>query len=285
MAPSRTSPPAIPVRDVRAGDLLLSLGEGNLSALLAWNGDSAYSHAALVLNDGNLIEATTRGVSISPVADRPSDAKIVFTDVYRPVTQDGNPRTVDEMQTVASFARQFDQLPYAMDSLKQLAIFVSVRNHIPKDPMARWIIRVALDHLDTDDRTSLTCTELIYRSFDEAPTSPANALRPVIVVQPRRKLPFPKIDWIALRKEIRPMLRGSKSAQSTKTESADTDPGIEPQVLKTRMRNIRRKLDAGPSTSKSGERNWIHPNPSAIGTIPLDFETSPSFRVLGRLRD
>lgn len=283
MTQNHPSPPTIPVRELRSGDLLLSLGEGNLSALLAWNGESAYSHASLVLEDGNLIEATTRGVSISPAVDRPTDAKIVFTDVYRPVAPNGDSRSEDEMHTVARYARQFDQLPYAMDSLKQLAIFVSVRNHLPKSPMARWIIRVALDHLDKDDSSSLTCTELIYRSYDESPTLPANALRPVIVVQPRRKIPFPKIDWIALRKEIRPMLRGQKSAEPMAAEAADSDPGIESGVLQARLEKVRRRLTDGPSASRSRERNWIHPNPSAIGTIPLDFETSPSFRALGRL--
>src|SRR5690606_2207004 len=54
--------PTLPAAELRTGDVLLMMGEGPLSDLIAWASDSIYSHAAIVADAGDLIEASTAGV-------------------------------------------------------------------------------------------------------------------------------------------------------------------------------------------------------------------------------
>ena len=60
----------LPVAELRTGDVLLMMGEGPLSDLIAWASDSIYSHAALVADAGDLVEASTVGVRRYPLATR-----------------------------------------------------------------------------------------------------------------------------------------------------------------------------------------------------------------------
>jgi hypothetical protein len=64
-----TMPPK-PLRPtlLQPGDVLLMMGRCQLSKLIAWASDSKYSHAALMLDDGQLVEAALSGSHIAPLA-------------------------------------------------------------------------------------------------------------------------------------------------------------------------------------------------------------------------
>src|SRR5690606_16661540 len=62
--------PVLPATELRTGDVLLMMGEGPLSDLIAWASDGIHSHAAIVADAGDLIAAATAGVRRYPAATR-----------------------------------------------------------------------------------------------------------------------------------------------------------------------------------------------------------------------
>ena len=62
------------------------MGRGQLSKLIAWVGDSAYSHAAMVIGNGELIEAATKGVRHASLAERTRMVAAFAADVGAALT-------------------------------------------------------------------------------------------------------------------------------------------------------------------------------------------------------
>jgi hypothetical protein len=287
----------ITAADLRPGDVLLMLGHGEISKLLAWNGGSEYSHAAVVVDDGDLVEAATVGLRRVSLKERLADtAEVVLMDAYRPSRRDGKPFVAPDEEIVSATARSFIGRPYATQFLTELAIVVTVRGHLPKHEIGRLLVRLALDHHIANVDTSMTCCELVFRAFHDAPVAPANALTPRIFVQPRDPLPMPKIDWIALWKEWQQMRRRASSGPAAKrtngadaitSEHIDAVPAIGDGELTARIERVRALLAHAPGLEKTlalADGKPIEdprPNPKTI--IPLDLQSSPSVRLLGRL--
>ena len=302
--------PTLRLDDLIPGDVLLSLGPDELSKLLAWNGDSDYSHGMLVCDTENLIEAAVVGVRKVPLAERIHDRdEMRYIDVFRAVDKSSRPRPESELTPVTYKADSFDGYPYALNALKQLGIFVAIRNKLPKKPIARWVVRIALDYLMTDEEGHLTCTELLYRAYDEAETTPKHALRPTIVVQPASDRPFPKIRWTKLWREVRALRKRHKTAADTVGFSMrslgesnvgdvlsvdiealpETHPMIDESALQQQLERVRSKHASLVARAQpmSGTReiagDWIDPKPDPQAVIPVDFQSSPSYVKLGRL--
>ena len=66
------------------GDFGLTLGRSQISKLIAWAGDSLYSHAFLVFDQNQLIEAAPGGVRFVQIAQRMREPSLLLFDVYRP---------------------------------------------------------------------------------------------------------------------------------------------------------------------------------------------------------
>lgn len=200
-------PQFTPIEALQTGDVLLMLGDGPLSAMIAWCGDSIYSHAAIVADDGMLIEAAPSGVRTVPIARRIGEVShYYFIDAFRPLSRDGQPLTDADRAAILAHAKSLIETPYPVTSLFMLGVLSAVRGKVPQDPWARLVVREALDLLVRDDASQMVCSEMVYRALAECGVTPPGRLAPRIIITPPTQLPFPKIDWGELWKELWPLL-------------------------------------------------------------------------------
>lgn len=294
-------------KDLRAGDVVLMLGQGELSKLLAWNGDSLYSHGFLVYDAQTLVEAATAGVRVLPLAERARDRdEVVYADAYRPLTRGGSEFDPAQQAAVHAIATAYRGKPYALDILAQLAVVVALRNKLPAHWLARLVIREAVDHLVKQDPSHVVCTELVYRCLDEADIQPPHALSPRIMLEAPNHPPLPEIDWWALYRECRQILRPhalttAPAAMQAGPDLPDPSSAPDTERLMGDLAALRDRLTAGhlPLSSANAAMDAVSPDPHGLEIgratgveiprpnpktiIPLDLEVSPSLRRLGRL--
>lgn len=247
-----------PAAGLRTGDVLLMMGEGPLSDLIAWASDGIHSHAAIVADDGDLIEAATAGVRRYPLQTRLADqANYRFIDALR-FGRDGV-QGLDPADAAAVLARAASLLgtPYPVDQLALFGVIMAVRGKWPVHPWGRLLVRVALDHALPDSTDRVVCSEVVYRAYAECSATPAGRLAPVIVVGDRGTAPFPDIDWKALFDEIWPLLQPDARA---------------------RLQPARMRLDA----LRSGEPGVLHQDAALLETVSDEELEAARLAVLGR---
>lgn len=211
-----------PVEQLRVGDLLLMLGKSELSKLIAWFGDSPYSHVSLVSDNGLLIEGIRPAVKETPLADRlAADGPVVFVDAYRSLAADGAPLDADDRAAVLRHARSLIGTTFAQDDLVTIGLLVALRGkprHLPA--WLRWLIRAATEHAIRADSGRMLCSEFAYRSFADCDATPTGRLaRPIVPGEPS-DLPFPDVDYGKLEEEVREIL-GLKKPPREKAAAAD----------------------------------------------------------------
>ena len=261
--------------DLLPGDVLLHMGAGELSKLIAWSGDSAYSHAAMVIAGKQLIEAAAAGVRHAGLVDRTHMlANFNFIDVFRPL----KPIATDAsgFAAVLAAAEVYLGRPYPMTSLLTLGVVCAVRNKMPGDPQLRQALRMAFDLVINNDPNQVVCSELVYRGYDEAVTKPAHALRlPIDTQRSAGSVKLPPIDLQALIAEcIDDYNRSRQNTALTSFNAAADDRDVDDLLAQARERL---GVDAMPRAA-SGEYT---PNPKTI--LPADLEFSPGLRKVGRL--
>ena len=306
-------PPAtvFPASGLRTGDVLLMMGEGPLSDLIAWASDGIHSHAALVADDGDLIEAATAGVRRYPLDARLADqANYRFIDAMR-FHRDGV-QGLDPADGAAVLARAASLLgtPYPVDQLALFGAIMAVRGKWPEHYLGRLLVREALDHALPDSTDRMVCSEVVYRAYAECAATPAGRLAPVIVVGERGTAPFPDIDWKALFDEIWPLLhpQGRERLQPAMTRlntlrsgelqalhALGGDAGALAQVSDEELELARRAVlgqagllatgaQGGPDARPVGPGTVVpDPNPRLVS--PQDLAISPSLSRLGRLME
>ena len=302
-----SSTQAVAASDLQVGDVLLMLGEGPLSQLIAWCGDSIYSHAALVADGGDLIEASASGVRRYPLVQRLADeVNYHYIDAFRPLAHDGSVLDDGDRALVLAHAQSLLGIPYPLDMLATLGVVLAVRGKLPGDPAVRLVIREALDHVIRNDPTHMVCSEVVYRSFAECAADPRGRLAPRIVLEPRGTAPFPDIDWKALWDEVWPLLRPERqralraaapqtAARAGAPPSAIVAPvgaadnaTIEDDALQAELALARQALGvatmpplARAARGVGGQQPIPDPNPKLV--TPLDLAATPSHTALGRL--
>lgn len=299
------SPQTMSAGDLQAGDVLLMLGEGPLSQLIAWCGDSIYSHAALVADGGDLIEASASGVRRYPLAQRLVDeVNYHYIDAFRPLAHDGSALGDGDRALVLAHGQSLLGIPYPLDMLATLGVVLAVRGKLPGDPAVRVVIREALDHVIRNDPSHMVCSEVVYRSFAECEAVPRGRLAPKIVLEPRGTAPFPDVDWKALWDEVWPLLRPDRQQAlraaispaanrlgaplpAAGAESAG-DAEVGDDALQAELALARETLGVPtrPPLAKAargaGQPPPIpDPNPKLV--TPLDLASTPSHTALGRL--
>jgi hypothetical protein len=268
-----TAPTPLPVADLLPGDVLLHMGTGELSKLIAWVGDSAYSHAAMVITGGQLLEAAASGVRHAGLAERTRmTANFHYIDVFRPL----RPKPQDTATLAALIAAGDVYLgrPYPMTSLLTLGVICAVRNKVPGDAALRAALRMALDLVVKNDDSQVVCSELVYRAFDEAATRPPNGLRLPLTSTPPSPTPLPRIDIAALMAECLDDYRRSRGNAALAATAADDTRDVEELLAQARARL---GVDGGLMKAGSGHA----PNPKTV--LPADLEFSPGVRKSGRL--
>jgi hypothetical protein len=290
------------VDDLRTGDVLLMMGEGPLSDLIAWASDSIYSHAAIVADGGDLVEAATAGVRRYPLATRLADqAHYHFIDALRMQGDGVEPLTAADSAEVLAKAVSLLGVPYPVDQLALFGAIMAVRGKWPAEPWARLLVRVALDHALPDTTDRMVCSEVVYRAYAECAALPAGRLAPVIVIGERGTAPFPEIDWKALFDEIWPLLQpgGRERLQTARIQlnamrgedlqGLHGGAGALPQVSDAELEFARRAvlgttgLLAGPGDLRLDGPGTVVPEPNPRLVSPQDLAASPSLSLLGRL--
>lgn len=288
---------------LQSGDILLMLSRGELSRLIAWFGDCAYSHAALLVDADTLLEASAHGVRTFPLADRLADtAEVVFVDAFRPLAGDGSALSDDDRALVVAHARSLLGTPYPLDRLALLGLLVAVRGKMAEHWLARLVVREALDHVVRNDPRSMVCSEVVYRSFAENDARPSGRLAPRIVLEARGTEPFPKVDWKALWDEVWPLIHPQRQqalqhlALPAATNAAMPDarpaleslPTVDEDEMAAHLAAARAALGIEPPRVAANALSippipLPAPNPKLV--TPLDLASTPSHVALGRLMD
>ncbi|RDI98215.1 hypothetical protein DVT68_14160 [Dyella solisilvae] len=278
------------------------MGCGELSRLIAWVGDSAYSHTAVVMDGEQLIEAAASGVRLAALADRPGMvANFHYIDVFRPSCLEGHDRDA-RVALLRNALMPYVGRPYPMTSLFTLGLVCAVRNKIPGSRDLRRVLRMALDLVIDNDPNQVVCSELVYRGFDEAVTEPPHALRLPIVTRSRQHTPLPDIDLLALAHECLDDLRRAGRKPSVATEiallaapmhgmhevtlaaSADAPDHDD---LGIRLQQARARLGLDESghmpLQASMAMSLPEPTPNPKTVLPADLEFSPGLLKIGRL--
>jgi hypothetical protein len=291
--------PVLAPTDLQPGDVLLHMGKGELSRLIAWVGDSQYSHAAMVYDDLQLIEAATVGVRLAPLAQRVQMvAAFDWIDVYRPSrlnAADHDPL----LAALRAASMVYLGRPYPMTSLLVLGVTCAVRNKLPGGRDLRRVLRMALDLVIRNDPDQVVCSELVYRGFDEATTTPAHELRLPVITRALQHTPFPAIDLQALATECledyrrsggKPPATGDaiKDADFTLEQNLRGTPALdEPDDLQEMLLRARGQLAlSAPHASAAANHDRLAlpeplPNPKTV--LPADLEFSPGLHCVGRL--
>jgi hypothetical protein len=272
------------------GSILLHMTKGEISKLIAWADNGQYSHAAIVLDDDKIAEAVAAGVREFPLADRLAQAdEFRWIDAYAPA----QPLGAADLEAVRTVAKGYVGVPYPLNELMLLGLVCAARDKIPEHEWARWIVREAFDLALAADPKSQVCSEFVFRCFAEAKTSPARRLAPRIVVEPRREVPFPDINWGALWKEYedarqrahgpptRPRTPLRPAVAATRPVEGDR---VDLDELRAKAAQVRARRGVGAiaaATAAAGPIEDPRPNPKLV--TPADLAASPSFSVAARV--
>ncbi|WP_035241004.1 hypothetical protein [Desulfobacter vibrioformis] len=166
----------IDMNEVKAGDVLLSYGDGWISDAIRLVDGGHYSHAAF-FNGGTIIEAGSRGVVQTPLEKEVSAQK--YVDVYRFRSDSGMDFSsqgwpVDPVVQRANY--YFEKgTKYADNQLYLVGVLIIIRK-LPHDRVEKAVLRAIIAMVfklfkrifDGKETKSVVCSELVYRSFYEA---------------------------------------------------------------------------------------------------------------------
>lgn len=271
--------PFVDPAQVRAGDVLLMKGIGAVSDLIAWFGDSSYSHAALMVDGGAFVEAALPVSRRVLLADRLKQSDHYdFVDVYRPTQSSGRPLESAERDALAVAGNALLGVNYPLNALLQMAVFAGLRNRIPAHKSLRWLLREILDYLIQEDPKHMVCSELVYSAMRDAKQAPA------LIISAQLDLPLPRISILEL---IREWLRAQgKDKAAVAAMALETLPEAGEDELADRFRQLRAQRAGVEATRELalpalGMPPVLNANPKNV--LPVDLETSPQLRLMGRL--
>ena len=281
---------AIGVEALQEGDILLMMGEGPLSDLIAWASDGVYSHAGIVVDGGELVEASLGGVRRYPLARRMNEFEhFHFIDAWRPRDGRGRAFAATERGLVREHAATMLGLPYPVDQLALLGVVMAVRGKWPAHPVLRKLVRIALDRALPTQSPGMVCSEVVYRAWAECAAEPRGNIAPAIVEGERGTAPLPPIDWKRLAEEFGPLLLPQPASRLRGTAplevlslAEDPDAPTDEALEEARQQVLSRLGRGGPlCTPAPGAPAGHHPNPRLVS--PQDLANSPSTWCVGRL--
>jgi hypothetical protein len=282
-------PPADP-RSLRPGDILLHRTRGEISKLVAWAGNSPYSHAAIVYDDENLAEAMSAGVRKFRLADRLGDEmrkEFDFIDAYRGT---GRPDGLagPAMDAVRAVADKYMGRPYPLHELWYLGLVCAIRDKIPLSNEVKEFLRVVTDAFIDHDPAQQVCSEFVYRCYAEAQTAPS--LKPTIVVATGAEEPFPSIDlWKLWQEYEEAKSRGEPHAEAAAARmppeaAPPASEAVSDETLRANYAAIRERLGiGGAAAARAVDAPVVDADPNPRTILPADLQNSPDFKPLGRV--
>ena len=302
-----TAYPNLLASDLLPGDVCMMMSVGELSKLISWVGDSPYSHAFLIYDQAQLVEAALSGIRLYPIAKRLADkAEVLMIDVYRPSTATGKAFGAVEVAAMQAKARDYVGRPYARNELVEIALMSAIRNVLPDSETLRWVLRLAMSHYLKDDPSQMVCSELVYRILQEAAIEPSGQLRPTIISAFRSHAALPPIDIKVLIKELEsifypkpalltatsndvaaPMPVPTTQGRAAYENNAPAGADLVTLAAAIRAKNPPPQVSAPVMASAPALASapiLIVPNPNPKTVFPVDLATSPSLRFIGRLQ-
>ena len=108
----------LPISSLQPGDLLLCMGKGEISKLIAWVGANDYSHCAVVCDSARLIEAAASGARYVDLAKEQSlGDEYVYIDALRNHHQDASALAGANLDAFLVMVRAYVGRPYDLDKL------------------------------------------------------------------------------------------------------------------------------------------------------------------------
>jgi len=152
--------------DLRPGDILLYKKTKFINKAISFFDDCKYNHAGVYLGDNKVIESVIKGTLVRSLEESISEAKKVIIMRLQHAPEDMNPVIVK--------AEEYEGDRYAYEEILMLAVICTARK-IPMNPVVmRFVERILeaagdiLLQLTNGDKKAMTCSELVYRSYDEA---------------------------------------------------------------------------------------------------------------------
>lgn len=166
----------IDMREVKAGDVLLSYGDGWISDVIRLVDGGLYSHAAF-FDGGSIVEAGLRGVVSTPLEREVVAQK--YVDVYRFKSDNNMNFSFPDWPVgpVVQRARYYLEkgTKYADNQLYLVGVLILIRK-LPYNRVEKAVLRAVIDMVfklfkrifEGKETKSVVCSELVYRSFYEA---------------------------------------------------------------------------------------------------------------------
>lgn len=166
----------IDMNEVKAGDVLLSYGDGWISDVIRLVDGGRYSHAAF-FNGKTIVEAGARGVVETPLEREVGAQK--YVDVYRFKSDSGMDFSSQgwPVDPVAQRANYYFEkgTKYADNQLYLVGVLILARK-LPRDRVDKAVLRAMIAMVfklfkrifEGKETKSVVCSELVYRSFYEA---------------------------------------------------------------------------------------------------------------------
>ena len=270
--------------NVEEGDVVLSRGWGSLSSAICLLDGGAYSHSGICVGFDHdkmplIVEATKKGV----VANR-LEADLAaqrYIDLYRfkPDPKKTLPPPSWSLTPVINKANQYLAIgtQYAYSQLLLMGILVMVRRapvgELGQAKIRYWLARFVKHYTALATSKEVTCSELIYRCFYEAKTTP------------------PGKYGLTIRGTIGP---GGHLIKAFSVGSIPAHMGLDPETAKvfneaaTVLRKI--KPNFNPSIKQFAEKRSTigimaaNPNVCADMVTPYDLQKSPNLEKIGEFK-
>lgn len=264
------------------GDVLLMRSAGEFSELVAWLGETEYSHSGLYAGDGIVIEAITKGVESTPLSALIADDSVLCIDAFRGTAHDGSVMSAEDRSSVIACARGYLDTDFAKSRLVLLGAISAVRKKLPLLSVGvSGIVMLGLRLFRDSQVREVVCSELVYRSFLECDVDPEGRVRPRIMRRVPNPLPEPDIDVKKLKKEIRHILGWKENALLADAELEALMAPVTQDELEALHAEVRAQMDLDqdegflPEVDKGGPpREIMNPLPRMVR--PRDLEVSPS---------
>lgn len=273
----------IGVNDLKAGDVLLSYGDGFISDAIRLIDGGKYSHAAL-FDGSKIVEAGLRGVVHTPLELEIGAQK--YVDAYRFQSDTGMPLAPPDWPADPVIQRAHYYLEkgtrYADNQLYLVGVLIVLKrltfSRVEKAVMQAllaMVFKLFKRIADGGEVKSVVCSELVYRSFYEA--------------LPEKKYGLTiKGAFAALQASVDSdfdslLQNDSGPALNDAAQPYELDP--EYQDLLEQTENLYRQIEPGLfAPERQDLLEAASPFVAAEMVSPHDLQRSPNLKLIGRLR-
>jgi hypothetical protein len=260
--------------EVKAGDVLLSYGDGWISDVIRLVDGGDYSHAAFFDGD-KIVEAGLRGV-VGTLLEKEVEAQ-KYVDVFRFKSDDGEPFSSPgwPVEPVVQRAHYYlnKGTKYADNQLYLVGVLIVIRK-LPYSRVDKAVLRAIIAMVfklfkrifEGKETKSVVCSELVYRSFYEA--------------NPKKKY------GLTIKGTLAPIKATLNSlAESESLEEYGQDEELQGMIAETENMYWKINPDLAPSKNElSTLLKAGNPLVAAEMVSPHDLQLSPNLELIGRLK-